>query len=310
MHVVTSLRYRQRHRAYTAPETRTNNLPVDHTHLQSQGNADTGATKVRKRSFSAVLPRNIPDVALRQLLSISRHTALLPQTDGEQEKLPEPQATPYTKPHPTYVTAQAEFMKIEMKGLRKNSSKDSSKTSPRPGGHTHNRHLPQVGKLPSIPDPAVESEETGTRFTITVTKSKGGKPQTSEHSGPITTVQSTAHHSLNIGDATSPSISGGVASSSSGSSHLTIVSLGDSKRVPGQMATPRTKLHSSVKGRLSQGWSPPQPIQPLKGSPLHRRVGGASISEEGLKVKPGSPTPSMVIDINVNEFLTENNDDD
>lgn len=290
---------RQRARAYTAPGTRTKN---GHTHQQqSPASLSTDAARVRKRSYSAILPRNIPDEALRQLLSISRHTALLPErTDGKSgphQKHPEPQATSSKQPHQaTYVTTEAEFMKIEMKGLRKNSSTEISGS--RHKVKANDTHLPQVSKLPPIPDPPVEREETTTTLTITVTKSVTGRKQNSEHIVPSEpdSIMSAAHPSTG---ASSGASNVGVAPS--GLSHLSIVSIGDAKPVVGKMIMPRIGHHSSGKGRLSQGWLPPQPIQPLKGSPIHRRVGGACITEEVSEVKSRlSPTASMMIDVNVN----------
>jgi hypothetical protein len=189
----------------------------------------------------------------------------------------------------SYVSTQAEFMKIEMKGLRKNSSREIAKKADLKQGVTphHTAHLPQVGKLPSIPDPPLEKVDATTKLTVTVTKSMHNKPATTSAS-------------------TGPTI--GVALSSP--SHLQVVPIGprDSKQGVGRMLTPRSGPHSSGRGRLSQGWSQPQPIELLRGSPIHRNVGAASITEEGSRVKTKprvSPTASMMLDVNVNEFLTD-----
>jgi hypothetical protein len=81
---------------------------------------------------------------------------------------------PHTQHNQTsYASAQAEFMKIEMKGLRKNSSREIAKKADLKQGVTphHTAHLPQVGKLPSIPDPPLEKVEANTKLTVTITMS-------------------------------------------------------------------------------------------------------------------------------------------
>ena len=285
------LQSRQRARAYTAPGTRTKN--TDHTHLQqTPPSLSTDTAKSRKRSSSAVLPCNIPDEALRQLLSISRHTALLPeQTEKESDITQREQ-----KPISHFFTTQADFMKIEMKGLRKDSpTKRSGSARLQKGNGTNN--LPQVNKLPSIPDPPAEREEAvATKLTITVTKSISQSGQNSEN--PQKSEPSITQPLARLGPGTTSSVG------ASSPSHLAIVSLGSGEKKPAveRIATPRTGSYASGKGRLSQGWSPPQPIQPLRGSPIPR----ANIKEGAKDTSRLSPTASMMIDVNVNEFLTDN----
>lgn len=207
-------------------------------------------------------------------------------------------------------------MKIEMKSLRKNLSGDSSKlkADSRCGDpEIHDRHLPQVSKLPFIPDtPPVESEEASTKLSITVTRAKTQKHQNSGLVGKREpeSIPNVTHQSPRTGGGTSASIitsSGAVAPNTS--TLLSVTSIGKSKGMV-HMATPESRHNAGGKGRLSHGWSPPQAIEPLKGSPIRRRVGAYS-AEEGAdgQDKPGlSPTASMMIDINVNEFLNEQTD--
>lgn len=218
----------------------------------------------------------------------------------------EPQVMPYSMRQP-YVSSHTEFMKIEMKSLRRNISRDSSKLKAdlRCGdAETHDRQLPQVSKLPSLPD--LETEEATTKLSITVTKSKTPRQQGHIGQSEPDRNESAAQHPPETCDKNSPSIvasSGGVAPNNT--SLLSVASLGGSRGV-GRMATARNRHLSSEKGRLSQGWSPPQPIEPLKGSPIHRRVGGTNTAE--VKDKSAlSPTASMMIAVNVNEFLTDRN---
>lgn len=298
---------RQKGRAYTAPGTRINN----HIQQQTLVSSDTGTAK-RKRSYSAFHPRNISTETLGQLLFISRHTAS--KHDG---KLPEPQVTAYSRHQPAYVSAPVQFMRVEMKSLRKNVSKASSKLkadsrrddSRHGDSQTHDRHLPQVSKLASIPDPPLpaESEEISTKLSITVTRSKTQRQQNSGGIG--CRAPSTTHHSPEkTGDGTSPStITTNEAAAPHNSSLLNVVSIGENKGVT-QITMPRSRHQASGKGRLSHGWSPPQPIGPLKGSPIHKRLSASTPA--GSQDKPGgvSPTASMRIDINVNEFLSEQTD--
>lgn len=280
---------RQRERAFTAPGTRTN-----HTNQrQNLPSSNTDTAKSRKRSYSAVLPRNLPNEALKQLLSISRHTSVLPEKSEESdspEKHPEPDSH--------YITTQADFMKIEMKSLRKDSSRDASKRTGsarlKKGTKSNDTNSRQASKLPFIPDlPSEGGEAVVTKLTITVTKSVSQNSQNPGSSEPSSTLPL----------ATGTVSSMGVAPNSP--SHLTVVSLGPGNKKPAveRTSAPKTEYHGSRKGRLSQGWSPPQPIPPLKGSPIHKSV---RIKEEVKDTSQLSPTTSMMIDVNVNEFLTDN----
>lgn len=255
--IVTAFRQpvRQRARAYTAPGSRTSNLPVHHTHQQAPASSDTGRANVRKRSYSAVLPRNISDEALRQLLSISRHTTPVPEK--VERELPVPKVMSFNLHRRT----QAAAMKGE---VRKNSSKSQTVAAQ------------SNDKLPAIPDPSAESEEATTKLSITVTKSRTQKQQNLGEAGqseadrtlkeatksrkqnslgesgrnkPDRTLNE-AHHSPRIGDVISPS---GVTSSGGAVptdvSLLSVVSIRGSKGV-GQAAhrSPRSQHLPSGKG--------------------------------------------------------------
>lgn len=317
---MTSLRGKseKRPKSCTAPGL---TLREDYTHQQLPASGNPEAA--RKRSYSAVLPRPVPDNALRQLLSISRHTALLPERGGEVKGQgdhagPGPHAK--TLPETVSIATQAEFMKIEMRGLRKDSSRNRSKKAA-----SHTGHLPQHGndrattssQLPSIPDPSLEStDDIVTRLVVTVTKSPVARE--THHSDSERERPSEPRNSQDSRDSQSSNDIDAVAAVTreevkDSPPQLKIVSLGEKKEV-GRMTAQRGRRHSSGKGRLSQGWLPPQPILALKGSPIHTAtkkvgVGVVAKDEERRDEKGGravlSPTTSMTINVNVSEFLTQ-----
>lgn len=314
MHSLRSRSGQQRPRSCTTPwSSRVCGVTLNSSHQPIP--EGPGTAKVRKRSYSAVLPRSVPDEALMQLLSISRHSALSPHAQHIEQHHDNIEHS--TTPHPstTHVTTQAEFMKIELKGLRKNVSRSGDKLikSPRHGTQPHEDHrkshdskLPSIPDPPvdSIPDPPVERERTNTKLRIIVTKAT---PRKQEQNAPAQTELSVNPEGIfKPNTPLSPSTRGAMATSPS---HI---NPGESKGT-WPSSVPRTKQHfgASGRGRLSQGWASPQPIEPLKGSPIYtspRRVGGASLTREGAEVNGArgvSPTPSMAINLNVNDFLTE-----
>lgn len=304
LHLVTSLRKLpagQRPKSCTAPEIHL--LPPDHTHQQS---ADVGVVKTgRKRSYSAVLPRYVSDEALTQLLYISRHTGLSHQNGAC------PQDTLDVEIQ--HITRRAEFMKIEMKGLRKNFHKERSKSRSSQRRKVHaegegpsSEQPPTVGKLPKIPDPSdamKDAEGMGTRLSITVTKTSRSQHKRSHEHGKARGRPSPPNSSdTNTTAPFSPTASSTTGGQGSKASYASIVSVGENKRAELRASSHRTSRYSSGRsqGRLSQGWSPPQPIEPLKGSPIRSKVGGVERSEVRDET---SPTASMVIDVNVMELI-------
>lgn len=288
------------------------------------------------------LPRNVSDEALKQLLYISRHAGLSHQREGA---CPEDQLDMELQ----HITRQAEFMKIEMKGLRKNFRKERPKSRSNSQrrkvhaegeGPSSSERPPLVDKLPRIPYPSDTTtkdttEDVGTRLSVTVTKSrhehdkgrsprdKGRTPRGIETSPPDSsdantsapfppTVSSTpgGQGSMPGGGGQGSTLVGGGRGSVA--SYGNIVSVGENQwaelRASGHGTG--TSRHSSGRsqGRLSHGWSPPQPIEPLRGSPIRSKVGGVERSEvgverSGVRDERTSPTASMVIDVNVAELI-------
>ena len=308
--LVTSLRKlpaSRRPQSCTAPETHL--LPPDHTQPQS---ADVGMVKTaRKRSYSAVLPRNVSDEALKQLLYISRHT-VLPHQKGAC-----PQDT--LNAEMQHITRQAEFMKIEMKGLRKNFHKERSKSRSSQkrkmqaeGEGPSLEQLPPVDKLPSIPDPSDAMKDTAedmeTRLSITVTKARSQQKLSHENNNKGRSLGGIGTNPLNSSDVTTtapftPNVSSTPGGQGSKTSHANIMSVGENKWAGLQVSSRLTSRHPSGRshGRLSHGWSPPQPIEPLKGNPIRSKVGRVERSE--VRDEVASPTASMVIDVNVAELI-------
>ena len=173
---------------------------------------------------------------------------------------------------------------------------------------------------------AVEGQEMllpATTLSITVTKSRMPKKREMLMQHNVNTTSHLAQDTNNTFSVSPSTSGGGVASRSSSSSSpplVSIVGIGERKGEGQQhvTTTPRSRLHpqppssaaaGGKTGRLSQGWSPPQQQQigPLRGNPIHaspRRGGGAG---EGSEVKDvqKSPTSSMILHVNVNEFLTD-----
>ena len=120
--------------------------------------------------------------------------------------------------------------------------------------------------------------------------------------------------------------SGESKSNPSSPKKVSIVSLGETQLVRPKIRL-RRRRHSEGRqlgsGRLSRGWSPPQTIEPLVGSPLHtpRRPsqsatvrGGSRMSEvkgdegqanEFESVRSSMTSPGLMINVDVNEFLRD-----
>lgn len=237
-------------------------------------------------------------------------------------------------------------MKIEMKGLRRNFSKDKPESAKNNARHRmpslnsstkRSSHL--ATKLPSLPDPPLsppatppppqtvpeDSNQPNTKLTITVTRATQGRrtqkvmqaQQKEASGGGISNPNSASSRLLQANTAAStpstPSSKGAGERAENSTPHMSIVGIGEGKRP--LVTTPRNKTHSigGSKGHLSQGWSPPQPIGPLRGNPIYasprsRGNAGGGVDQAREHQKSGmvaSPTASMVINLNVNEFLTE-----
>ena len=337
----------RRPKSSTSPGTNTVSLSEDlHNHHLAIVN---GKSRTRKRSYSAVLPRNLSDDTLRQLLYISRHTGLVPQASevpspgssaagkgSGSDKHTDSNSRHRVKPLPPMMAYGELGMKIELKGLKEYSP---PKTSPRDDAvetsklASVSKPAPKVSK-PEVSKPASKVDKADSELSPQVsklspqvsklppiTKSEGGGEETDVIAIQVTKSSCPSDPKRNditstpLCDPDPPSPSTPEVTPGGTQIKVSIVSLGDTREVAGRVATShRAKRHPSGKGRLSQGWSPPRPIEALKGNTLRapRRKEGVESVEEGRGKgedelrRVVSPTPSMSIDVNINEFLEQN----
>lgn len=313
----------------------------DRTHQTTPLSSQVKTEKARKRSYSAVIPRNIPDETLQQLLSITRHTT---RSKSQQEKS---QDTLTTHRSVLEVSGeQTEFIKVEMKGLRKNSPRNFLKDKNQAKSEVKSSAPEQ---LPAIADTPRVAAEVGTRLKVTVTKTK--KQQAGDHieaeedneadtdknlpkskdTAPNTTSESETPKNTSLDQSHSPRVPS-LPPSRPGqisNSPPALIAVGGARGV-GPRNNRLRRLSGGSSGRLSQGWSPPQPIEPLKGSSVvlthsspsssttkTTKKGGVARTKLGeeLEVRRQeqmvpSPTSSMTINVNVSEFLTTEHEPD
>ena len=237
--------------------------------------------KGRRRSRSAILARTVDTEHLMKLLSVSKQTGFHPQnsprdhnelsTVGGQS----PSVPVVLKPLPRapVVKYDGELgMKVEVRGLRQTEqhtahSKNATELSPR------RQKLPPIAKTP-LPVKQIEpissyrKRSSSTPTTIITPR----RPSTTE---PI---------------------------------RVSIVSVGEAVITEEQTRTRRQKRKSSA--RLSHGWSPPQTVEPITGSAMigtsrehSPRSREGCVREEGASINPNN---SMLIKVNVNEYLDGN----
>ena len=315
---MTSIRTRpdRRPKSCTAPGTQeVRDLRAEDHALRQVPDVMTKAA--RKRSYSAVLPRHIPDNTLRQLLNISRHTALPPQQEPAEDTSV---VVRETNTLPDTSDIQAEFIKVNLRGVKKSPP-------PREGSYKPLKHSraksqdnlrqsqirsqdkptptpPVQGeKFPNISDsPRALHEEDNTSLTLSITVTR------SRATSAAATKNSTLQHHDELTQHP------GVNDTSERPRPLLVSPVREGKWMG--RTTHKTRQLPSAKGRLSQGWSPPQPIEPIRGSPIHSPLRGTGMSagtKEGKVINDpvlantntGSPTASMVINLNVNEVLTQ-----
>ena len=216
---------------------------------------------MKRRSYSAAAARSVNSNQLEQLLSISTHLGLVPKKDEiTPAKPPEisttnSSETESTRKFPSVVVRHAELgIKVEVKGLKKASEPQD---------------CPALGlpKLPPITDSSPQKSPSNSSME--------------EHPPSIQPV-SEASPSQDITEGSPRRIS--------------IVSLGeaevdDKSRNKGY----KRKRHlssGSQSARLSLGWSPPQPIEPLKGSSLPVPTIDSKSSGKRLQARTNEYTPS------------------
>lgn len=269
-------------------------------------------TKHRKRSYSAILSREFSGEELGELLYISRHVALIPQDEGKARHShihPDSLRDGFAGPLPSVTRNRESKSKSKLRSLRQTKSSNSprGKESQEPG--TSANETLQVDKLPPIMGDSVQI------INVKITSS-----QTPARECATTHNDTSDMNTVNSTQETSPTT---VESTNLPQRiYPRIVSIGEARELDKPMAGVKSKRYpNSGKGRLSQGWSTPQPIGGLRGSPIYiptttitskesSATKFGSVSKERRKVAEvdtRSSTPGMTININVNDFLGPEN---
>ena len=303
--------------------------------------------KVKRRSFSALAARSIDTEKLLQLFSVSRSTGLVPQSLPESERAEAAdhcptrgQTLPPVVPH---LQLGEPGIKVEVKGLKKASLHSPESTSPRlsPKKSSDAPSSPRDVKLPLITNspgrkklPSNSDKDTQDPKESPIDFKK--RANSSSHN-------ETSVKSATISDHTSVSDSN-TSTSDGGIMRVSIVSLGEAEvaeeRSRGRNQRRKRQPSGKQSGRLSLGWSPPQPIEPLKGNPLlisptesktttprksqgktrdvgsHGDENGTGPEDTGmglelvrpisaLSSRPMSAMSSNILSVNVSEFLQD-----
>ena len=286
--------------------------------------------KPKRRSYSAVSARSVDTHQLLKLLSVSRHTGLVPQKAISLENCVEAAlSTPSKEEHsssdrgryllPPVIQDNGVGMKIEVKGLRRMSEDSPSPNSPRQLFEP--QESPEAStKLPPITAPPSATKQESP---------SSSKPDTQNH-------ECSANSATPSSNNTQPSVTETTtkvhaANTSKGARKVTIVSIGeaevvDERQKGSKSHKPKRHSSSSQTGRLSLGWSPTRPIEPLKGNSLpvphsDARTWNYSTSKSSARPKnegegggqcgaEGSETervlsPNNMLSVDVSEFLSD-----
>ena len=329
----------QRPRSSTAPGV----------HFDLPGDPTSGwagkRVKVRPRSHSAILARTVNTEHLMKLLSVSKQTGFLPQEEisdptapnsfvperqissvkqsttavGESSHSPEKQQ----KILPLVVRNEELVMKIEVRGLQKHDELRAEgggiQTSPEkqsagfsnvsPRVYSPRSLLPPISKGASISSKKQPSNHQQPKNDSLKTLDSVTSPN-SEKKGEekVAETQETSHKYY--------SDSNNTANKNVSPSKVSVVSIGE--RPTGDDERPKSKKTKQRRssGRLSLGWSPPQTIEPISGSPLNipfrqqasmgKKGNKSQEKETGMTDREARPlSSSMRININVNDFLAD-----
>lgn len=310
--------------------------------------------KVRQRSHSAILARTVNTEHLMKLLSVSKQTALLPEEVSEptNPKSPIPEradqkrypvkksanaaagesthsSEKQSKILPPVVRNKELVMKIEVRGIHKQDERegDVPRTSTECQGagvsNTHNstKHSPRLATLPPLSNGApvaskkqssnleqAQNNNLKTPNPVSLSNSKVKHEEKTEKTVEIS-LETNHKHSSDSNNTANKNVS---------PNRVTVVSIGERPTLNERPKSKNPKQRRSS-GRLSLGWSPPQPIEPISGNPLSIPVRQpASIGKKGNKgqeketnqemtyLESRPVSSSMRININVNEFLEDN----
>ena len=307
---------------------------------------------MKRRSYSAIAARAIDTEKLLQLFSVTRSTGLVPQ------RLPESESVEAAHHPPTHgrilppVVPHSQLgelrIKVEVRGLKKTPSHSPQSKSPRASPKKSSDAAPRDLKLPLITNsPSLQKSPSD----LDTHEPQGTPPFRSSDSKQKTTLTNSGSTSYSESPVKSPAAAnctsiGNTSTSTSdgGIMRVSIVSLGEAEVVEeksrGRNKSRKRQSSGKQSGRLSLGWSPPQPIEPLKGNPLltsptestprksqgkTRDVGrhgdengtGPEFTGVGLELvrltsavssRPMSAASSNILSVNVSEFLQDDAD--
>ena len=323
---------------YNQQRPRSSTTPGVHFDLPGPESPEEGRVKVgrkvrpKRRSYSAVSARSVDTHQLLKFLSVSRQTGLVPQKSISLENCVEAALSYPSKQEPSprdrvrtllppVIQDDGVGMKIEVKGLRRMSEDGPSLSTPR-----------------QPPEPQ-EAPEASTKLpSITASPSATKKESLSNSKSDTQNQPCSANATTPSSNSTQPSVNTSntktkvhTANTSASPRKVTIVSIGEAEVVEERQKSSKSHKHkrhpgSSQTGRLSLGWSPTRPIEPLKGNSLpvphpntrtwnystgksstrsknEGETGGQSGAEESEMERVLSPKNMLIVD--VNEFLPD-----
>ena len=288
--------------------------------------------KPKRRSYSAVSARSVDTHQLLKFLSVSRQTGLVPQKSISLENCVEAALSYPSKQEPSprdrvrtllppVIQDDGVGMKIEVKGLRRMSEDGPSLSTPR-----------------QPPEPQ-EAPEASTKLPpITASPSATKKESLSNSKSDTQNQPCSANATTPSSNSTQPSVNTSntktkvhTANTSTSPRKVTIVSIGEAEVVQERQKSSKSYKHkrhpgSSQTGRLSLGWSPTRPIEPLKGNSLpvphpNTRTWNYSTGKSSTRSKNEGETdrqssaegsemervlsPNNMLIVDVNEFLSD-----
>ncbi len=235
------------------------------------------APKGRQRSRSAILARTVDTEHLMKLLSVSKQTGFHPQNSPRDHNehstagVQSPSTPVVLKPLPRAPVLKYDGelgIKVEVRGVHQ-AEQYTMNSKDATELSPRRQKLPPIAKTPSPIKPKSSYKQSSSSPTTTITPRR---PSTTE---PI---------------------------------RVSIVSVGEVVITEEQTRTRQHKRKNSA--RLSHGWSPPSTVEPITGSAMigtsrqhsaRSREGGA-----GEEDTPINPSNSMLIKVNVNEYLDGN----
>lgn len=348
--VTTQLSY-QRPRSCTTP-----GLDIGNPRPAGHGGSRSGKS-ARKRSYSAVLPRNLPIDQLKELtstMSVTQQTGFMPEEKTNTDSEITNPITTSDNDRRNQMTKTSQTDISHHKDKAQNFSYPSMTGNKLEIGQTSNdklQILPPVVRhgelamkvevrrlkvsrdsitLDSNQVVTTTSEQTE-QSTATNCIVDNGLPQLSTNglnvSKPPAKTSESETNEENSGEKIATRDISSPRSTPSSPTKVSIVSVGEASTVrPKSHLHRRRRRHSNGRllgsGHLSQGWSPPQAIEPLVGSPLHtprkqpqvkgRRelVNEEQQSKELEATRSLMTSPGLMINVDVNEFLQDTDADD